>query len=179
MRPFAIIVFFLILFQHSYVEAKTRVKINDVSRAGDALQYVLPAYGLALTLGYRDADGAYELLETSASTIVTTEALKYLVQSKRPDGGKLSFPSGHTSIAFAASGFIHVRYGLPYALPAYIAASFVGYSRVSCHYHWTRDVIAGALIGLIYSRFFTSPLPCDVYPSIDSDSASICFEGTF
>jgi hypothetical protein len=28
------------------------------------------------------------------------------------------------------ASFIHERYGLKYAIPAYVAASFVGYSRV-------------------------------------------------
>lgn len=161
------------------LEAKTRVKVNDVSRAGDVLQYALPGYAAALTIAYQDYPGAYELFETASATIVTTEALKYLIQEKRPDGGEFSFPSGHTSISFAASGFIQQRYGLKYALPAYAASIFVAYSRVSCHYHWTQDVIAGAAIGLIASFFFTSPFEWDVYPSVTSDSASVCIEGNF
>lgn len=161
------------------LEATTRVKVNDVSRAGDVLQFVLPGYAAALTIAYKDYQGAYELFETASATIVTTDALKYLIQEKRPDGGTLSFPSGHTSISFAASGFIQQRYGLKYALPAYAASIFVAYSRLSCHYHWTQDVVAGAAIGLIASFFFTSPYEWDVYPAVTSDSASVYIEGNF
>jgi membrane-associated phospholipid phosphatase len=53
--------------------------------------------------------------------------------------------------------FIHKRYGWKYAVPAYIAATYVGYSRVEADKHYVEDVIAGAAIGVLSSYFLTTP----------------------
>ncbi len=67
-----------------------------------------------------------------------------------------SFPSDNTANAFMGAGFIHKRYGWNYSVPAYIAATFVGYSRVEADKHYVEDVIAGAAIGLLSSFYFTA-----------------------
>ena len=87
--------------------------------------------------------------------------LKVVVGRARPDDapgdpddfrpfGRLdaSFPSGHTSVAFAAAAALDAesRAGwVPWI--AYPAAAAVGWARVSENHHWLTDVAAGAALG--------------------------------
>ncbi|MDQ7061241.1 MAG: phosphatase PAP2 family protein [Sulfurimonas sp.] len=41
-------------------------------------------------------------------------------------------------------------------MPAYLAAAYVGYSRVATDAHYTTDVVVGALIGGLSSYYFTT-----------------------
>lgn len=74
--------------------------------------------------------------------------LKEAFPERRPDGSdKKSFPSGHTSMSFAAAATIQNRYGWKAGLPAQLVAAFVGLSRVEAHKHHVHDVLVGAAIG--------------------------------
>ena len=87
-----------------------------------------------------------------------THGLKLSINKERPDGSdNNSFPSGHTSVSFQGTAFIQKRYGWKYGASAYVAASFVGYSRVHADKHYVEDVIAGAAIGILNSYYFTTP----------------------
>jgi membrane-associated phospholipid phosphatase len=78
----------------------------------------------------------------------TTFVLKELIHERRPDGSDdRGFPSGHTSIAFAAAAGLEKRYGWHAGLPALLVASFVGVARVNADKHYVHDVLAGAAIG--------------------------------
>ncbi len=103
---------------------------GNVEAAGDVLQFVLPATAAGLALGLEDNEGLFEFGKSAALTLGATYALKYTIDEERPDGGGYSFPSGHTSISFASAEFLRKRYGWSYGIPAYAAATFVGYSRV-------------------------------------------------
>lgn len=132
---------------------------SDTEKAGDILQFVIPAAGLASTLFYEVGhEGTVQFAKSFATAQLTTEALKNITHKRRPNGACCkSFPSGHTSAAFMGAAFIHDRYGLRYAVPAYIGASFVGYSRIYADKHYGVDVAAGALIGVLSSFYFTDP----------------------
>ena len=67
----------------------------------------------------------------------------------------MSFPSGHTSAASSGASFIQKRYGWQCGIPAYLAASFVGWSRVEADQHYIEDVLAGAAIGFVGTYIFT------------------------
>jgi membrane-associated phospholipid phosphatase len=136
---------------------RVNARADGIEKAGDVLQVVLPVTAAGMTLVYKDGKGALQFAESAALTIGVTEALKYSVHETRPNGGSNSFPSGHTSIAFSAAEFMRKRYGWEYGIPAYIAATFVGYSRVESQQHYTKDVVAGAAIGIGSSYLFTEP----------------------
>lgn len=126
-------------------------------RAGDALQYIVPLTAFGLTFYKDDAEGRDPFYKSFATSLISTHVLKQTIDAERPNGGNHSFPSGHTSAAFHGAAFIHARYGISTAAPAYVAATFVGYSRVVSKWHHTQDVLAGALIGIGSSFYFTKP----------------------
>ena len=78
-----------------------------------------------------------------------------------------SFPSGHTALAFSGASFIAYRYEKKYAIPAYLLATFVGYSRVYAKKHYWDDVIVGAGIGVLSTLFYTQPLKTSTRVFID------------
>jgi membrane-associated phospholipid phosphatase len=130
---------------------------DSIELAGDVLQYLLPAGAGGLTLGLRDWSGSLQLVESEGLTLATTYALKYGLDTERPNGGSYSFPSGHASVSFSAAEFLRKRYGWEAGIPAYAAASFVAYSRVESGQHHDYDVIGGAAIGILSSFIFTRP----------------------
>lgn len=128
----------------------------DTEKAGDILLVLIPSAALGSPFYLDDSQGQMQFYKSFGTNLALTYALKYGVDKKRPNGEDHSFPSGHTSISFQSAAFIHKRYGLKYALPAYLAAGFVGYSRVDSKKHYTSDVAAGAVLGMLSSFFFTT-----------------------
>ena len=100
---------------------------------------------------------------TGVVTIGITSGLKVAVNRKRPNGGKWSFPSGHTASAFMGASFLHYRYGWEYGFPAYAVAAVVGYSRVNANKHYWSDVVAAAAIANVTAYVFADALNDDVY----------------
>jgi hypothetical protein len=142
-----------------------------VKNVGSVLQYAIPASALALTWIEdprpvpSDAAGhsafllmggspRHDLLLALARNWVATVGLKYSVDETRPNGQSRSFPSGHTSLSFAGAEFIRKEYGWRWAAPAYVAAGFVGWSRVEAKKHYTHDVLAGAALGILANHDF-------------------------
>ncbi len=75
-------------------------------------------------------------------------------RTARDAGGKKvysSFPSGHTTVAFAAATVFASEYRTTAEVPiiAYSVASLIGISRITENKHWTTDVLVGAAIGLL------------------------------
>jgi membrane-associated phospholipid phosphatase len=95
---------------------------------------------------------------------ITTPLLKYAVGRVRPsDGadadefkpfsGNSSFPSGHTTEAFAVASVLSARAdGWVVPVLSYTLASCVGYARVHDRAHWASDVIGGGLVGTFIGR---------------------------
>jgi membrane-associated phospholipid phosphatase len=66
----------------------------------------------------------------------------------RPDGSnRKSFPSGHTSLAFASAATLYQRQGAKVGIPAFLVAGFVGVARVKADKHHWYDCVVGAGIG--------------------------------
>ncbi len=95
------------------------------------------------------------LVASSAITLVMKKAINrprpfvtYPDIQKLTDGGSASFPSGHTSIAFAAATSLSLEYPKWYVIaPSYLWAGTVGYSRMHLGVHYPSDVLAGAVVG--------------------------------
>jgi membrane-associated phospholipid phosphatase len=147
----------LSIFILVFSTANLAVAYNSIRKAGDNLQIALPLTAAGLTLYNNDTDGAIELSKSLATTVGITDILKYSINEKRPNGGDFSFPSGHTSISFSSAEFMRQRYGHNVGVPAYLLATFVGYSRIESKQHYPHDVLAGAFIGIISSHLFTTP----------------------
>lgn len=126
---------------------------------GDALQYVVPLAAAGMTWYHHDVDGFKQLGVSFLVAQGTTEVLKHVVDSPRPDGTGHGFPSGHTSAVFSAAGFVHQRYGIGEAWPFYILATVTAYERVHHDHHTTAQVIGGAAVGMGSAFIFTKPLP--------------------
>jgi len=96
------------------------------------------------------------MVESILTTAALTEIIKLSVHRQRPIGyGKNSFPSGHTSGAFALAVSINHLYGKTAGCLAYGMAVFVAGSRLNDQKHYLSDVITGALIGVLVGRSFT------------------------
>lgn len=131
---------------------------KQVEKNGDVLQWTILAAGLGTAVFHEEEnEGTVQFLTSFAVSQFITEGLKRVTDKTRPDGNCCkSFPSGHTSKSFMGATFIHKRYGWKYAVPAYLAATYVGYSRVEADKHYVEDVIAGAAIGILSSYFLTT-----------------------
>lgn len=136
----------------------------------DAGLFGIPAAAAGISILEHDHNGLIQLAETGALTFGVTQGLKYAVDERRPNGGKHSFPSGHTSLAFAGAGYIHQRYGWQTGLPFEVLAAVVGYSRVKTHDHHWYDVVAGAAIGEGSALLFTRRLDDSTRVSVGGDS---------
>lgn len=79
--------------------------------------------------------------------------IKYVVAQPRPDrSDKLSFPSGHTTLAFALAGVLHHEFkdASPWiSVLGYASATTTGAMRVLNNKHWYSDVLVGAGIGIL------------------------------
>lgn len=88
-----------------------------------------------------------------------TTLLKYAIQRPRPvltypdiqplvEESSASFPSGHTTNAFAFATALSLSYPRWYVvMPAYAWAGAVGYSRLHLGVHYPSDILAGAVVG--------------------------------
>ncbi len=117
-------------------------------------------------VGFRKKDSlmkrnAWRSLATICAANGTSIILKSLIKRERPYvtypneitqrvlTGPLSFPSGHTTAAFATATSLSLSFKKwEVAVPAFFYAGMVGYSRLRLGVHYPSDVAAGALIGI-------------------------------
>jgi membrane-associated phospholipid phosphatase len=132
--------------------------LKKSSKIGDFLGRVTPNIAYVLFMG-----GDYLLTKNEKSldrTLLMTKATLYsgviaditkvVVNEKRPNGGKYSFPSGHSTTAFAFSSVVMMEHSLPFGIAANAMAAFVGFSRLNDNAHYLQDVLAGATLGTMY-----------------------------
>ena len=93
------------------------------------------------------------------ATVIIANIAKYTIKRPRPfetypiiekeaEGGSPSFPSGHTSEAFALATSLSLTYPKWYIIaPSFVWAGAVGYSRMDLGVHYPSDVLAGAILG--------------------------------
>jgi membrane-associated phospholipid phosphatase len=81
--------------------------------------------------------------------------MKEVGRRSRPEGGGFSFPSGHTTAAFASATVLQQHFGWKVGVPAYAVASYVAASRVQTQKHYLSDVAFGAALGIVAGRSVT------------------------
>jgi hypothetical protein len=96
---------------------------------------------------------SYDMLDAAVMNVVYFQSIKLVAQRQRPNGeNNQSFPSGHTSNAFALATVAERHYGWKIGVPAYLLAGAVGASRMKQDMHYFSDVVAGATLGYIVGR---------------------------
>lgn len=154
-----LIIFFLFI-DINYGQTTPLTQSQKVHKTtGDILVGAMPILALSSTFIWKDGEkGTYQFSKALAGTVALSYALKFTINKERPNGeNNNSFPSGHTSVAFASAAFVQKRYGWEYGIPAYLLAGYVGYSRIEANKHDGWDVLAGAAIGVGMSYLFTKP----------------------
>ena len=83
--------------------------------------------------------------------------LKHGTHQLRPDGSTYnSFPSGHTTTAFVGAEMMNQEFGWRspwYSVAGYTMATATGVLRVMNNRHWLSDVVTGAGIGILTTKF--------------------------
>lgn len=124
--------------------------------AGQGVPNVLYFLGASLSGYFSQDNTSYRRAKHMAlATIysgVMAQALKNIVREPRPNdkNDRVSFPSGHTTTAFAFASVVGVDHGWGWGIPAYMLALAVGYSRMNDNKHYIHDVVAGATLGIGY-----------------------------
>jgi len=155
-------------FQRNQTETKDNLNKYIFDPLGT--WYLIPIFGGMYIYGLAAKNPEAEtaaLLTSKAIVIAGTYSFvfKNIFQRKRPYesdppdagywGGPFdgfnhnSFPSGHTTVVFAAATALSTYYNdkLWVGLTSYSLATLVGISRMYDDAHWASDVIAGAMLG--------------------------------
>ncbi len=107
-------------------------------------------------LGFKHKNTVFDqtkyLLITQFVSGVVVLGLKKTTKVERPTGADTSFPSGHTTLAFAGATvlyheFIDTDPWLAYS--GYVVATATGCMRLTNRAHWLPDVLTGAGIGIL------------------------------
>jgi membrane-associated phospholipid phosphatase len=157
------------------LDTKTRLEIKEdqpyfITRLDNYLQYspalavyVLNALGIKGKNSLKDRTMIYTLSTVISTAIVLP--LKKITNIQRPDGSAFnSFPSGHTTTAFAAAEFLRMEYkdvSSWYGIAGYTVAAATGILRLYNNKHWVSDVVAGAGFGILSTK-----LAYWIYPSV-------------
>ena len=149
----------------SIAETRTEPQTQTFKVLSDINNYVQVAVPVGLLVaGAVNNDKAMRqnALYVASSTAVTAlvnVGIKHLIKRSRPfkkypnfisvrTASGYSFPSGHTSSAFATASALSRAYSKWYVVaPSLLWASGVGYSRMYLGVHYPTDVLAGAVLG--------------------------------
>lgn len=114
---------------------------DDLTRSGGRIAGSLAVAGLS--------HSAVKLVVGRNRPTFTTDQYQF-----KPFSSRASYPSGHTSQAFALASSVSDEIGSPVAsLGLYTLASLTGWSRINDNRHWLSDVVSGALIGILSTKF--------------------------
>jgi PAP2 superfamily len=141
-----------------------KTKIDNYLQFSPALAvYGLNIIGIKGKNNLRDRTIIYAI--STIISVAVIKPIKYSTDVPRPNGlGYNSFPSGHTTTAFAAAEFLMQEYKAVspwYGVAGYAVAATTAALRVYNNRHWVSDVVAGAGFGILSTK-----LAYWVYPFI-------------
>ncbi|HEU5305529.1 MAG TPA: phosphatase PAP2 family protein [Gemmatimonadales bacterium] len=148
---------------------------NSMARIGNMFGepfYVFPALGVGYLAGRLTGSESLSRFSLRAGTAAIlasgiTTVVKYSLGRTRPGNegdsdhfrpfsGSSSFPSGHTTLAFAVATAIADETRDAWSdVALYGAAALTGFARMNDDRHWASDVMAGALIGHLSARWLS------------------------
>jgi membrane-associated phospholipid phosphatase len=126
-----------------------------------------------ISRGDRFRAASYDLSQAIIVNEVYTTALKLAVGRERPDeSNQRSFPSGHSSNAFAMASVFSKHYK-KLAIPLYGFATYIAVSRMAANEHWFSDVVAGSCLGWVIGRSVVrrNDRPPDAKPTPDEPAS--------
>jgi membrane-associated phospholipid phosphatase len=133
---------------------KTWATISDVGAYG------LAGVAIGVPVVNADKQGAFQAIGSLAANVLLVNGLKEAFPEIRPDGSNnKSFPSGHTSLAFASAATLYNRQGKGAGIPAFAVATLVGIARVEAKKHFWYDAAIGAGIGAATGFLITHKRP--------------------
>ncbi len=151
----------------------TSDKISKFAKPFGDGRYTLPGLGALYLYGhfFEDEKAQRTALLSLESFVISglfVQALKFTGHRHRPSSGdpyntwdgpsfstsNLSFPSGHSSSAFAIATVIASEYRDKTFIPplAYGIATLTALSRVNDNAHWASDVFFGAIVGYFTAK---------------------------
>jgi membrane-associated phospholipid phosphatase len=109
-------------------------------------------------------DAAFTSLESILASATITATVKFVVGRSRPEqdegsihlrpfSGSSSFPSGHTTVAFAVMSPWVFYYPGPITYSLFALSASTGIARIAKDKHWPTDVLAGAAVGILTGRW--------------------------
>jgi membrane-associated phospholipid phosphatase len=179
-------------------------KIADIGNAyGNLIMPVVVgggiySYGLFFKNDYVRETGRM-LFEAVLFSGIITDVTKVIAGRSRPytergpyffnmftfDEGSISFPSGHTTVAFAMSSVLANRIKNIFAtIGLYTLSSVTALSRIYSDKHWASDVLLGSAIGYFVGDYISSDkkncnkknkISYNIYPEINGLCFKLCF----
>jgi membrane-associated phospholipid phosphatase len=141
------------------LQKKSRVVVGDnFHSAADDVFPLVPIVQIyaGKYLGFQPKNSvlhqSIDIAVANTLTLAIVTATKHIIKEERPDqSDNLSFPSGHTAIAFTNAAILFHEYqesNFWYASSGFLFATATGIFRVANNRHYTSDVLTGAGIGL-------------------------------
>lgn len=142
---------------------------TDITNELGSATYIVPLsiglYGISIFVkNDKFSDASFTAWESIVLSGLLTGFLKTTTGRARPyqgygsrdfdmfKGVQDSFPSGHTTVAFAFLTPYAEYLGSPYSYLLYFLASSTAFARVYRDAHWLSDVIAGAGVGYVVGK---------------------------
>jgi membrane-associated phospholipid phosphatase len=177
MKQFILSVFFFFIYRSSFsqnadIDILKNINLNRNKNLDPGFLYFTKSAApvsiispvIIFTIGIVTKDSSLKMKglyigESLLAAAIISTTVKYSINRTRPyitypylqkagPGGSPSFPSGHTSDAFATATSLSIAFPKWYIIaPSYLWAGIIAYSRMDLGVHYPSDVLAGAIIG--------------------------------